>query len=415
MNEIRELLVGIDLGKEFSQICYYDRKADEPMSISMKAGTSHYEAPSCLCRKAENGEWNVGIEAEYFARERGGFLVKDLLAVGNRKEKIPVGEESFAPEELLAEFLRGMLKFLGIAEITKNMKCLVITVEELTSQIVKNLQSALKSLGFRHSQTLLMDYGESFYYYALGQKKETWNRNVGWYAFAGNQVKFRKLTMNVSTKPVLVELKPPVEIFLEEEDGKRDDQYCEFINETIGNDLYSSILLTGEGFDQKWAVKSTGALCRQKRKVFWGNNLFAKGACYGAKEKLENKKLKGYLYLSNALVQTNIGMEMMIMGSPAYYPLIEAGNNWYECKAECEFLLDEKRELVFLVSRMGEKGKKKVAMSLPGLPVRPAKATRIRLKLEYVSREECIIQAEDLGFGEMFLSGRKVWTETMRW
>ena len=26
MNEIRDLIVGIDFGKEYSQICYYDRK-----------------------------------------------------------------------------------------------------------------------------------------------------------------------------------------------------------------------------------------------------------------------------------------------------------------------------------------------------------------------------------------------------
>ena len=27
MNEIRDLMIGIDFGKEYSQICYYDRKA----------------------------------------------------------------------------------------------------------------------------------------------------------------------------------------------------------------------------------------------------------------------------------------------------------------------------------------------------------------------------------------------------
>ena len=27
MNEIRDLIIGIDIGKEYTQICYYDRKA----------------------------------------------------------------------------------------------------------------------------------------------------------------------------------------------------------------------------------------------------------------------------------------------------------------------------------------------------------------------------------------------------
>ena len=28
MNEIRDLIVGIDFGREYSQICYYDRKGE---------------------------------------------------------------------------------------------------------------------------------------------------------------------------------------------------------------------------------------------------------------------------------------------------------------------------------------------------------------------------------------------------
>lgn len=49
MNEIRDLIVGIDFGKEYSQICYYDRKGDEARSLSMKAGGNQYEAPCILC------------------------------------------------------------------------------------------------------------------------------------------------------------------------------------------------------------------------------------------------------------------------------------------------------------------------------------------------------------------------------
>lgn len=56
MNEIRDLIVGIDFGKEHSQICYYDRKAGEPRSLSMKVGGSQYEAPTVFV-----GEWNRRI------------------------------------------------------------------------------------------------------------------------------------------------------------------------------------------------------------------------------------------------------------------------------------------------------------------------------------------------------------------
>ena len=71
MNEIRDLIIGIDIGKEYTQICYYDRKAEEARSLSMKVGASQYEAPGCICYRTDHGDYCVGLEAEYFAREKG--------------------------------------------------------------------------------------------------------------------------------------------------------------------------------------------------------------------------------------------------------------------------------------------------------------------------------------------------------
>ena len=61
-------------------------------------------------------------------------------------------------------------------------------------------------------------------------------------------------------------------------------------------------------------MKSVKLLCYQKRKVFFGNNLFAAGACGAGAEKLINKRLKGYRYLGSSLVLKDVGMEMRVMG-----------------------------------------------------------------------------------------------------
>lgn len=70
MNEIRDLIIGIDFGKDYSQICYYDRKGEKPCSVSMKIGTEEYEVPTCICRRGEQKEYTIGVEAVYFAREK---------------------------------------------------------------------------------------------------------------------------------------------------------------------------------------------------------------------------------------------------------------------------------------------------------------------------------------------------------
>ena len=108
-------------------------------------------------------------------------------------------------------------------------------------------------------------------------------------------------------------------------------------------------------------------------------------------------------------------MEMLVMGSPAYVPLITNGGNWYECSSSCELILNKTEDLVFVVLAMGETEKKRVVMHLPGLPARPDKTTRLRLEMAYVSPDRCRITVTDLGFGDMFPSSGKVWKETVNW
>lgn len=417
MNEIRNILIGIDFGKTESQICYYDRKAKEPVSLAMKVGSSQYEFPTCLCKSMEQDVWYLGREAIYYAKEQGGVLVEDLYEICKGERTVQVGAEEMKPWELMGIFLQKILKALGAVEPVKYTKCLTITVERLTAVMVENLQKACESIGFAQESYMLQDYSESFYYYTLCQKPEYWCRSVGWYAFSQDEVVFRRLAMTSNTKPVLVSLEKPVSAALPplpQEAYQRDMDFHKFIQETLDGGIYSSILITGSGFHQEWAVKSVALLCKYQRKVFYGNNLFSKGACYTAKEKLEDRELRKYLYLSDALVKYNIGMDMMIMGSPAYYPIIQAGKNWYECRASFDLILDSTNQLTFYISSMQSNDKKKVSMPLPGLPPRPNRTTRLRVCLECQSETLCKITVKDMGFGEMFPSSKKMWTETIQ-
>lgn len=416
MNETRDLMIGIDLGKDSSQLCYYDRKAEEPRSLPVKVGSSQYEVPTCLCRRVEQKDYCIGIEAEYFAREKGGFLVEDIYGISKSRKSVQVAGEEKQPWEILAYFLNGMLKLTGVADINRNIRCLTVTMESLDDIQVENLQKAGEELEIQNTSFIIMDHEESFYYYIMTQKTETWNRSVGWYSFDKNHVTFRKMVMNSNAKPILVKLEDPVETDLNDSDNEqRDADFYTFAKNTLGSELYSSIQIDGEGFDQEWAQKSVKLLCYQKRKVFYGNNLFAKGACAAGAERFLTRKLRDYRYLSSSLVLKDVGMDMRVMGAQAYYPLIEAGRNWYECRAECELILDGTDELIFVASAMGESEKKYIGMRLPGLPKRPNKTTRLDVKLQYISQDECEIMVTDLGFGEMFPSSGKVWKETTRW
>ena len=106
MNEIRDLIIGIDFGKDYSQICYYDRKGEKPCSVSMKIGTEEYEVPTCICRRGEQKEYTIGVEAVYFAREKSGQLVDDLYEVCKKEDSVQLLGEQVEPWELLGVFIR---------------------------------------------------------------------------------------------------------------------------------------------------------------------------------------------------------------------------------------------------------------------------------------------------------------------
>ena len=152
MNEIRDLIIGIDFGKDYSQICYYDRKGEEPCSVSMKVGAQEFEAPTCICRRGEHKEYTIGLEAVYFAREKGGQMVDDLYGICKKEDSVQILGEQVEPWELLQVFLEGMLKFLGVADLVKNTKCLVITSPELEDPQVKNMEKACQAMGFSKNQ-----------------------------------------------------------------------------------------------------------------------------------------------------------------------------------------------------------------------------------------------------------------------
>ena len=157
MNETRDLIIGIDLRNDSSQLCYYDRNADEPRSLPVKVGSSQYEVPTCLCRRVEQKDYCIGIEAEYFAREKGGFLIEDLCGISQSRNTVQVAGEEMQPWEILAYFLEGMLKLTGVAEVNRNIRCLTVAMESLDDIQVENLQKAGKLLEIPESSFIIMD------------------------------------------------------------------------------------------------------------------------------------------------------------------------------------------------------------------------------------------------------------------
>ena len=68
----------------------------------------------------------------------------------------------------------------------------------------------------------------------------------------------------------------------------------DIINESFKNQIISTVFLVGDTFAEGWMKQSVALLCKGRR-VFMGNNLFTKGACYAAARGIG--KQNGLLYI----------------------------------------------------------------------------------------------------------------------
>ena len=65
----------------------------KPRSLPVKVGSSQFEMPTCLCLRPDRKTYCAGLEAEYFAREKGGFLAGNLYEISAQNGPVAVGGE----------------------------------------------------------------------------------------------------------------------------------------------------------------------------------------------------------------------------------------------------------------------------------------------------------------------------------
>ena len=225
MNETRNIIVGLEIGKRQSQICYFDRKEKEPISISVKTGSNQYLFPTMLSKKPGEEIWHFGMEAQYFSQNEGEIPVTGLLGMFGKQEEVLVDEKKRKPEELLEYYLRGCISLLGTADPARQIKAVMITVPKLSKTMVWALYQAGERMGFSRKQIFLQDYDESFYYYVMNHRRDNWNRKIGWFLFEENQVSFASLSIDSQKRPMTAYIEHGVTVELSKYPVERDENF----------------------------------------------------------------------------------------------------------------------------------------------------------------------------------------------
>ena len=418
-------IIGYELTAQYAQISFYDVRTKEPESADPSMGLQKFQIPAVLLKIPQTEEYLYGQEAIRAAKAGKGVLLDNLLmqaVSGTWDGEHPLGGKA---EELLAMFIRKSLRTVNTECTPTDIFRITFTLPDLTAPILKVMDQVLCLLKLPRERVTIQDYQESFYSYVLHQKQELRSYAVALFHCEKNHLDAYELLIHKKSFPKVVTVRKTGELsFLPEDksylgraddggDRERDMKFCRFIEDMFRTKIFSSVYLTGDGFDTSWFPLSLKQLCRGRR-VFSGKNLYVKGACYRAIDEANPKQGMEFLYMGKHKITHNIGMEVLRNGKKEYFGIISAGVNWFEASGSCEFLLDRENSIELCIQSIDRAEVRNIRIPLEGLPERPNKTTRLHLFIAFTGVRECRIEVRDCGFGEWFPATDFFWTERLK-
>jgi len=416
----RTLLVGLDLGNEFTQLSCYDEALFEPVSISAKESEDAFLIPTALYMQKETRQWYFGTDAYDKAAEQLDSVIDDILGKVAKGEKVILDESEIESTEILSKFLSRVLNLLKWKYQDNTIKQLVVTVKEMDEILINGIYNALESLGIDNERAKVIRHDESYRYYALSQKKELWLNDVGLFDYNEDGLSFYHLAINRRTSPTTVgieklDMSSELSYSMKEQCLERGELNFIFDNlsrKALHKKIISTIYVTGKGFEGQWANKVLEGLCVGRR-VFFGQNIYSVGACYGAREISGVGRLEDFLFLDEDMVLVDISVKIYKDTRFCSYYLCKAGTPWQEVKEEIEVIPDNVTELEVLVTNIMEQTQKTHFMRIDAIDGRPPKTTNLGISIRFLDNKTCVLQVKDNGFGNLFPSTNRVWEKEL--
>lgn len=383
--ENKIILAGIQLSQDGAQVTWYGEGLTEPQTLSLpkERNDGMLEVPHDVWKGALNG------------RKMG--------------------------TDILGRYLLMLIGMIPGRPHPSDIR-LCITLPRLTQELGDHLCDALEKLGMERKHIYLQDWKTSFFYYVVNKRRELWSGDVAFIGCKQETMTGYILHIDRTVKPGLVTIQETASADVGEKaragrsdadwDKERDRLLYELLGKLFERRTVSASYLYGTFFDQSWAKRSFQYLTF-RRHAFQGQNLFSKGACYSALARNSLITMPELMFLGADCVRENIGMYLRVRGREQYYPLVQAGVNWYEAHSECEFIPDREKTVTVLSTPMEEGRQVGRVLRLDHFPDRDNRATRLRMTLYFTSVNECRIEVEDLGFGGFYPPSGRIWKRSI--
>lgn len=401
------VVIGYDLDDYNAQISYCPVESYEAETVSSVMGNQIYDIPAVLCKRLEVNQWYYGREAIRQAEEGAGTLVEGLFEKARKQIPVIVEDEEYDPVLLLSLFVKKSISILSAVVPLSKIAGVMFTTGEIDEKNVEIFNTIVEGLSLTTENIFFQSHVESLFYYTIHQPKDVWNGQVLACEYEKDMMITHRLEFNQNTTPIVAFSE--TEKYNNIEIGNKDRNFLNILHKNCDGRYVSSIQLIGNGYKEEWYKESLKFMCVNRR-VFAGNNLYSKGACYGMLEKLRPSDVgREHIYLGKDKLKANVGMDVLKRGQNAYLVLLNAGVNWYEVGTCAEIILPQDNRLEFRISSLTGNVVYNETMILEELPERKPGTTRVRLEMKMVSDNTIYVLVTDLGFGEFYPATGKKW------
>ena len=423
-----QLYLGLDLGPEYTQLSYYNADTREPESVYHEEAKDTYMLPNIMFysayhkRMGDNQNdcykfidlsgWCVGARASAYRFEDKGTIVDGIYESTLKNENIEVEGRGYKASDLMVKML-----MLHIKQFTDTLggfviKRLTVTVADTDPRIIQAVRGLKTALRLSHDQFNIVSHLDSGLCYIFAQPEPLRNNSVGLFDFGRAGLDFyridmtRKYPLIVTTQHINYHDKMNLRRFGRYHEDM-DETFADIVKECTEQVFISSVFLTGLGFSESWMKQSATVLC-QGRRVFVGQNIYTKGACYRSLGGVYTESLSRYFIDTEQTVKTNIGINLMDEKN-TFWPIVYGGLEWFNTRGRVVVFLDDTRRIQIVYQDILTEEEYIETIEIYGLPARPPKTTKLSIEVEYYGADKGAIVIRDMGFGNLYPTTNKIY------
>ena len=410
--------IGMDLCSDFTQLSYYNDIRREPESVSQLNNKETYLMPNVLFYSRETARWYVGGEAAEARFSEDGMIVDGIFENLFSEEPVVVDDKEYSYPELFIMMVKLHIDSFLYRYEDATIKKLVISVPEYSAGIFRLLSGLYKTMGVSEETIEITSHLDSGLFYIFNQKQELWNNSVSLYDYNADGLNYYRIDTLRGRKPEVISVTHEdytSQISLSRygsELAEMDHDFAKVADYETKKAYISSVFLTGVGFSGEWMNKSTNVLC-QGRRVFIGQNIYTKGACYRAVGGEYRDFYDRFFVETKENVLYDVGISLGDE-KDTFVPVAMGGKQWYNTHGKISIILDDTDVITIVYRSRVDEEEKRESVKIHGIPKRPNKTTKLSLEVEFENPTEGAVIIRDLGFGKLFPTTNKIYRKEFK-